>query len=79
MCLTLEEMAFSELGARLRQAREQKGLTRQYVAKNVGISVRTFDRWERGDFEPSLKKLARLAELYGTSIGWLIVGETNAA
>jgi len=72
-------MSAAGFGGRLRQAREQKGLTRQFVAKKLGVSVRTFDRWERGDFEPSLKKLARLAELYGTSIGWLIVGETNAA
>ena len=79
MCPTLEEMELSELGARLRQAREQKGLTRQFVADSLGVSIRTFDRWERGDFEPSLKKLARLAKLYGTSLGCLVVGDSNAA
>jgi transcriptional regulator with XRE-family HTH domain len=71
-------MSLSGLGERLRQAREARGLTRGEVAEQLDISERTLARWERGDFEPSLSTLSRLAELYDVPQARLIVGE-NAA
>ena len=71
-------MESSALGERLRQAREGKGLVRGEVATKLDISERTLARWERGDFEPSLATLGKLAELYGVPIANLIAGD-NAA
>ncbi|MEO0478274.1 MAG: helix-turn-helix transcriptional regulator [Planctomycetota bacterium] len=66
----------SELGRRLRVAREEAGLTRASVEQRTRISVSSLERWERGVVEPPLLKVDRLAREYDVSIDWL-VGRTT--
>lgn len=67
-------MSLTGLGGRLRAAREQKGLLPSKVAESLECDVRTIYRWERGEFEPSIAALARLAELYGVTPNYLVMG-----
>jgi transcriptional regulator with XRE-family HTH domain len=71
-------MPWNGLGARLRRAREQRGLLLSAVAKLLGVSRQTLHRWETDAFEPSVEMLARLSELYGVTIDFLIHGDTAA-
>ena len=61
------------LPEKLRQCREQKGLTQPDVAEAIGIkSFQTISRWERGEVFPELENLARLADLYGRPVGYFL-------
>ena len=56
-------MAASELGNKLREVRETKGLSLAAVAKPAGMSPTALQKLERGEVEsPSPHRLHRLAE-----------------
>jgi transcriptional regulator with XRE-family HTH domain len=57
----------SPLADRIRQARERLGLTQQDVAAAVGVSLRTFGNWERGETVPQ-RRLAKLEDVLGTRL-----------
>jgi len=52
------------LGSRMRAIREELGLTRKAVAKRVGVSDSTLQRWEYGISQVSVKDFLRLAKVY---------------
>ena len=64
------------LGKRLKQARKNKGLTQDYVAKIIGTTYQTISNYERGTRDPDTESLTRLANLYETSIDYLL-GRTD--
>jgi DNA-binding NarL/FixJ family response regulator len=43
----------------------REGLTQQDVAKQLGVSVRTVNRWVGGETEPRMRDLRRLQERFG--------------
>ena len=77
--LPFSGMALPGLGSRLRSCREQRGLSATQVVGDLGCDVRTLYRWERDEFEPSIGMLARLAELYGVTVHFLIYGKNGDA
>ena len=58
--------------AAFRAARIEQGLTQTSVAERLGINVRTYGRWERGDNIDllPLSKVIQAAEIVGVKIGW---------
>lgn len=61
---------FSE---RLRESRQAKGLTQQKMADLLGVSMRTYQRYEKsGDTEPPLLNLLKLADILDVSIDYLL-------
>ena len=69
------------LSLRLKQTREQAGLTRQELAQKVGGSHATVSYLESGDRWPSVGTTLRLATALSVSPGWLAfgLGERSAA
>lgn len=61
----------SKLGNRLKQARENKGFTQQYVADKLDVSNGAISGYERGYRDPDTEILNRLADLYEVSLDWL--------
>lgn len=57
---------------RLKQARRAAGLTQQFVADSLGILLRSYQRYERGESEPSLFYLVSLAVVIGVSTDYLL-------
>lgn len=57
----------TELGQRLRDARERAGLTQQQVANEIGVSLRTVGNWERGETVPQ-NRLAKLEDLLSVQL-----------
>ena len=49
----------------LKSAREGRGLTQKQVAEALGISDRTYSKWETGETEPGIELLCRLGDYYG--------------
>ncbi len=58
--------------SRLKKAREKTGFTQREVSKETNISQSTIAKYETGDLEPDIEKLAILAEFYQVSADWLI-------
>ena len=58
--------------ARLRLARERKGLSQLDLSRLLGVSDGLAGQWERGQKEPSLSKLKDLARTLGVRIDWLL-------
>lgn len=63
-----------EIGNRLLNIRNEKGLSRAEVASKTDIGTTTLQQWETGSREASIETLAKLADLYKVSPQWLIFG-----
>ncbi len=60
-----------EFGARLKQLRQQKHLTQQELADQLGVSNKSVSRWESGGY-PDISTLAPLAKVLGVSVDELL-------
>lgn len=60
---------------RLAATRESAGYrTKAEFARALGVEPPTYRSWERGGAEPSIADLARIQEVTGVSLGFLIAG-----
>ena len=57
---------------RLKQCRLDAKFSQKYVAISVGVATPTISQWESGIKSPSVENLWKLADLYGTSVDYLI-------
>lgn len=64
------------LGQRLRELRERKGLSIYDVEREVRLHFSTISKYERNERQPSLDVLRELAAVYGVPLSSLFV-ETN--
>lgn len=60
--------ASAELVSRLRDHREQAGLTQAELAQQVGVTRKTINTVERGHYVPSTVLSLRLARVLGTTV-----------
>ena len=57
------------LGERLKELRTIRSMTLEQVAETMGMSAAlTVWRWEAGEREPQLARLAALAKVYGVTL-----------
>lgn len=64
---------FAELiGARLRVARRQLGLTSEDAAAKIGTSAQSYSAYETGRRLVPLHVLVAAAKVYKKSVGWLL-------
>lgn len=66
------DTALTSVGPRLRQLREQRGLTLTEVATTTGVAVSTLSRLESGGRRPTLELLLPLAEIYRVTLDELV-------
>lgn len=66
---TNESIAF---GRRLRQLRTERGVSKDHLARKTGIHPTAIRRFERGNREPLLKSILRLADGLGVQPGALL-------
>ena len=69
-------MTFAE---KLLALRKEKGLTQTEVAKELGIVVRAYQRYEHGDRTPPMETLIALADLYDISLDELVCRQRYAS
>ena len=60
------------LGARLKELREEKGLTQKQLADKLNINSVTYLHYEKEQREPPLSLLADIALFYGVSVDYLL-------
>ena len=54
-----------EFGDRLREARVNKGLTQEQLAKKIGVAKSTLAGYEKGNREPDVFKIKKIIEALG--------------
>lgn len=64
-----------DVGKRLREAREKRGLRQNRVAKSLGIHNSTLAKYESGEREADNETLSKLSEIYEVSPTWILTGE----
>lgn len=57
---------------RLKELREQRGLTQECVKKAVGCDLKTYRSWEKYGNYPSADYLVELSKLFGVSTDYLL-------
>lgn len=65
---------FSE---RLICLRKDKGFSQNTLAKEIGVSPRTYQDYEYGAREPQVSIFSRIADFYGVTLDYL-AGRTDA-
>lgn len=63
---------------RLKECRLKLGITKQEAAKRIQISQPAYLRYEAGTRKPSIQTISKMAEVFSTSIDYLI-GKTSEA
>ncbi|MFQ6322743.1 helix-turn-helix domain-containing protein [Lactococcus garvieae] len=61
-----------EFSKRLKELRQNKGLTQQELAKYLGITRPTYTRWENGTREPNFAMLTQLGHTLESTIDYLL-------
>lgn len=64
------------LGERLQQLQTERGILKKDIAKEVGLSIMGYYRYERGERQPTADVLIALADFFDVSIDYL-VGRTD--
>ena len=67
-----KEDADMDLGANIKKARKQAGLTQAELAKRMEIQQRDISRWESNDRSPSVASFGKLCKAMGASADELL-------
>lgn len=76
---TLEEgsrIRLAAVGERIKQARQEAGLTQDELADLVGVGMRQIQYYEAGESDP-YRKINKIAEVTNANAGWLLHGPTG--
>lgn len=57
---------------RLKELRQEKKLTQQELANEIGVTKRTYIYWEKGERQIKPEKAQQLADYFGVSVGYLL-------
>lgn len=60
------------LSERLNEVKNSKNLLQKQIAEGSGIPLRTYQRYERGEREPSVSSLIAISNFLDTSVDYLI-------
>lgn len=65
------------IGTRIQKLRTQKGYTQEYLANQLGISRQAVHKWEKNETRPDTDNLIMLAEILGTTVEYIAVGDAK--
>lgn len=60
------------LSKNLLALRKKRGLSRDVVSKAIGISAKTYERYEKNERNPDAPVLVKLADFYGVTLDQLV-------
>lgn len=65
------------IGATLRELRTERGVSQLYLAKQIGVSQKAIDYWERGVNEPKASYIIALCDYFNVSADYLLGRSDN--
>jgi transcriptional regulator with XRE-family HTH domain len=73
--MDVENKKYSQVGERLKELRGN--LSQEEFAKKIGVSFRTYQRYEVGERIPHPHVLSKIAEKFDTTVDWILTGDLN--
>lgn len=64
------------IGYRIKELRTERGMSQQALAKQIGVSQKAVDYWERNVNEPKASYIVLLADFFNVSSDYLL-GRTD--
>ncbi len=61
-----------QLGERLRKLRKDRKVLQQTMADELGVSLRSYQFYESGEYDPNLPNLIALADYFQVSLDYLV-------
>ncbi|MCL1992764.1 MAG: ankyrin repeat domain-containing protein [Spirochaetes bacterium] len=71
----MDSNLMGNVGVHIKALRDERGLSQEYIAKQLNLTCLVISNWERGIEEPSTSQLARLAQVLEVSTDILIRNE----
>lgn len=71
-------MEQQKIGSFLKELRQEKQMTQEQLAEQMGVSRRTVSRWETGNNLPDLSMLVELADYYDVDLNEIFCGERRS-
>lgn len=68
-------MIMKQLAQQIRVLRTSKNLSQDELAEKLYISRQAVSKWENGEATPDIDKLVQLAEIFGVSLDYLVLGK----
>lgn len=65
------------LGTRIQELRKQNGYSQVELGQKVGVSKSQINRYENKEVQPPADILNKMADLFGTSVDYLINGQSE--
>lgn len=72
--MSTAERSSTAFGIQLKSARHARGMTQEELANRTDMHASNVGRMERGEANPSLSTMARLAAALGIDLGQLLSG-----
>lgn len=63
--------------SKLKKIRQERGISQEKCARDIGISVRTLQRYENGEYNATIYSLAQLSKYFNVSIEELLPDNSN--
>ncbi len=60
------------VGDRIKLLRSEKNISQDTLAKSISSNQKQISKWERGQIEPNIDMLKKLADYFGVSVDYLI-------
>lgn len=60
------------IGNRINELRKERGLSQHALAKQIGVSQKAIDYWERNVNEPKASYIILLADYFGVTADYLL-------
>ena len=73
------DILLSDIGKRIKQARQAKGLSQMELAEAVGISVSFLSNIEVGRQSMNIRTLIAISDILDVSTDWILRNDTRAA
>lgn len=60
------------VGEKIFELRKEKGISQQFLAKEIGVTQKAIDFWEKGINEPKASYIVSLAKYFGVTTDYLL-------
>ena len=57
---------------RIKRLREKAGLSQRALAEKIGVSQQSINKYENHNIEPDIETLIRIADVFDTSVDYLV-------
>ena len=68
----IDSFDFDKFVKRLRELREEKGITQEKVATHLGVARTTYSNYEQGLREPPINTLVKMSDLFDVTVDYLL-------